>query len=292
MDPKAFGTATTVTVQGLDWQRAKWGKTASTVLQLGERASVLFPNRTMVVSRTLQGHYRQAHSVETVFTPNGGVLRERIGPHKILEWGLEPGRYALFLGRFSPEKGCHVLIEAFERIETDIKLVLAGGASYCDAYSRDVLSHASDRIRILSWVSGQDLDELLTNAMLFVLPSQMEGLSLALLDAMGAGICVLASDIAENREAVEGAGFTFRCGSVADLADRLRFLIDNADIREAAGEAARKRVEEHYNWNKLARDVERVYFEVLGLQAPEHPQKKSNQSIIVGEPESKERLVG
>jgi glycosyltransferase involved in cell wall biosynthesis len=290
--PRLFGTATTVTVQGLDWQRAKWGKTASTVLQLGERASVLFPNRTMVVSRTLQGHYRQAHSVETVFTPNGGVLRERIAPHKILEWGLEPGRYALFLGRFSPEKGCHVLIEAFERIETDIKLVLAGGASYCDAYSRDVLSHASDRIRILSWVSGQDLDELLTNAMLFVLPSEMEGLSLALLDAMGAGICVLASDIAENREAVEGAGFTFRCGNVADLADRLRFLIDNADIREAAGEAARKRVEEHYNWNKLARDVERVYFHVLGLRAPEPAQKKSNQPSIVGEPESKERLVG
>ena len=139
----------------------------------------------------------------------------------------------LFLGRFSPEKGCHVLIEAFERIETDLKLVLAGGASYCDAYTRDVLSHASDRIHILSWVAGQDLDELLTNAMLFVLPSEMEGLSLALLDAMGAGICVLASDIAENREAVEGAGFTFRCGNVADLADRLRFLIDNAAIREA-----------------------------------------------------------
>jgi glycosyltransferase involved in cell wall biosynthesis len=154
------------------------------------------------------------------------------------------------------------------------------------------LSHASDRIRILSWVSGQDLDELLTNAMLFVLPSEMEGLSLALLDAMGAGICVLASDIAENREAVEGAGFTFRCGNVADLADRLRFLIDNADIREAAGEAARKRVEEHYNWNKLARDVERVYFHVLGLRAPEPAQKKSNQPSIVGEPESKERLVG
>ncbi len=290
--PRLFGTATTVTVQGLDWQRAKWGKTASTVLQLGERASVLFPNRTMVVSQTLQRHYRQARSVETVFVPNGGVLRELIAPHKILEWGLKPGRYVLFLGRFSPEKGCHVLIEAFEGIETDVKLVLAGGASYCDAYIRDVLSHASDRIRIFSWVSGQDLDELLTNAMLFVLPSEMEGLSLALLDAMGAGICVLASDIAENCEAVEGVGFTFRCGNVADLRDRLRFLIDNAVIREAAGKAARKRVEDHYNWSKLAKDVERVYYDVLGLQAPEPAQKKPKQPSIVGEPESKERLVG
>ena len=105
--PRLFGTATTVTVQGLDWQRAKWGKTASRVLQLGKRASAHFPDRTMVVSQTLQRHYRQARSLESVFTPNGGVLRERIAPHKILEWGLEPGRYVLFLGRFSPEKGCH-----------------------------------------------------------------------------------------------------------------------------------------------------------------------------------------
>ena len=213
--PRLFGTATTLTVQGFDWQRAKWGKTASRrCCNWGNARLCSLPTGQWWFPETLQRHYRQAHTLETVCAPNGGVLRERIEPYKILEWGLEPDGYVLFMGRFSPEKGCHVLIEAFERIETDLKLVLAGGASYCDAYTRDVLSHASDHVRILSWVSGQDLDELLTNAMLFVLPSEMEGLSLALLDAMGAGICVLASDIAENREAVEGAGFTFQCGDV------------------------------------------------------------------------------
>ena len=99
-----------------------------------------------------------------------------------------------------------------------------------------------ERIKMLDWVSGEALDELLTNAMMFVLPSDLEGLSLALLDAMGAGLCVLSSDVAENREAIEDAGFTFRRGDAADLADRLRFLIANPAVREAAGQAAKRRV--------------------------------------------------
>ena len=210
--PRLVRAKTAVTVQGLDWQRKKWGRIASAVLRLGERASVDLPNGTMVVSKVLQQRYRESHGAEAFYVPNGGVLREWRGPNKILEWGLEPGKYVLFLGRFSPEKGCHLLVEAFEQLNTDVKLVMAGASSYCDDYSRELRTHASDRIRMLDWVSGDTLDELLTNAMIFVLPSDMEGLSLALLDAMGAGLCVLTSDVPENREVVDGAGFTFQSG--------------------------------------------------------------------------------
>jgi glycosyltransferase involved in cell wall biosynthesis len=93
-------------------------------------------------------------------------------------------------------------------------------------------------------LSAGALDELLTNAMLFVLPSDLEGMSLALLDVMGAGLCGLTSDIPENRELVDGAGFTFQGGSATDLADRLRFRIANPAVREAAGSTARRRVKE------------------------------------------------
>lgn len=262
--PRMVGMKTAVTVQGLDWQRKKWGRVASGVLRLGERASVWLPNGTMVVSRTLQERYRDMHGTETLFVPNGGVLRERSQPQRILEWGLEPGRYVLFLGRFSPEKGCHLLVEAFEQLDTDVKLVMAGASSYCDAYSQQLRTHGSDRIRMFEWVTGETLDELLTNAMIFVLPSDLEGLSLALLDAMGAGLCVLASDAPENREVVEGAGFTFRRGDSADLTERLRFLIANPAVREAAGKTARKRIEEQYQWQRIAGDIEKAYFELLG----------------------------
>jgi glycosyltransferase involved in cell wall biosynthesis len=281
--PRLVGIKTAVTVQGLDWQRRKWGRLASAVLRLGERASVHFPNGTMVVSRTLRGRYREQHGIEAFYVPNGGAVREHKAPRAILEWGLQPGAYVLFLGRFSPEKGCHLLVEAFEQIETDAKLVMAGASSYCDEYSRELRTHANDRIRMLEWVSGETLDELLTNAMIFVLPSDLEGLSLALLDAMGAGLCVLTSDVSENREVVDGAGFTFQRGNAADLADRLRFLIANPAIREAAGRTARKRIEDHYQWQKIAEDIERAYLEILGERPTTVTEKKLKSTAAIAE---------
>lgn len=266
--PRMFGTRTAVTVQGLDWQRKKWGRVASWVLRLGEKASARFPNQTMVVSRTLRQHYLEVHGAHTFYVPNGGVLRERSSSNKILEWGLEPQKYVLFLGRFSPEKGCHLLVDAFERVPGEVKLVMAGASSYCDEYSRELRTHASDRIRMLDWVSGETLDELLTNAMIFVLPSDLEGLSLALLDAMGAGLCVLTSDVPENREVVDGAGFTFKRGDVTDLAERLRFLIANPAVREAAGKSARRRVEQEYQWQKIAEEIEGAYLGMLDRKLP------------------------
>jgi len=272
--PRLLGNKSAVTVQGLDWQRKKWSRVASNVLRLGEKASVRLPDQTMVVSKTLQRRYREIHGIEAVYVPNGGVLRECSEPKAILEWGLDPGNYVLFLGRFSPEKGCHLLVEAFEQIDTDVKLVMAGASSYCDEYSRQLRTHASQRIRILDWVSGDILDELLTNAMVFVLPSDMEGLSLALLDAMGAGLCVLTSDVPENVEVVDGAGFTFKSGSSADLADRLGFLIANPSVRRAAGKMAKARIADQYQWQKIAQEIEKAYFKAMGWKGAETPAKK------------------
>ncbi len=277
--PRLFGKKTVVTVQGLDWQRKKWGRLAAAVLRLGERAAVRLPSATMVVSQALQKHYRDRHASETFYVPNGGVLRELSPLRRIFEWGLEPGQYILFLGRFSPEKGCHVLIEAYEQLDTNVKLAMAGASSYCEDYAQQLRTHTGDRIKMLDWVGGEALDELLTNAMLFVLPSDMEGLSLALLDAMGAGLCVLASDVPENREVVQDAGFTFKSGDTADLAERLHFLIANPAVREAAGRAARRRVREHYQWPQIAAEIERTYFELMGLQPATVPGKKPSGRV-------------
>jgi glycosyltransferase involved in cell wall biosynthesis len=277
--PRLIGTKTAVTVQGLDWRRKKWGRIAASVLRLGEWASACLPNQTMTVSRVLQDRYCKLHGIEAAYVPNGGILRPRSETRMIPQWGLEAGQYILYLGRFSPEKGCHLLIEAFEQIESQVKLVMAGGSSYSDAYSRELRAHAGERIRMLDWVSGDALDELLTNAMIFVLPSDMEGLSLALLDAMGAGLCVLTSDVPENRELVDGSGFTFRAGNAADLADRMRFLISNPAVREAAGRTARQRIAEQYQWPQIARQIEKSYFQALGRHSPESDARKPNLAV-------------
>jgi glycosyltransferase involved in cell wall biosynthesis len=271
--PRLVGKKTVVTVQGLDWQRKKWGRLASLTLQLGEIASARVPNTTMVVSRTLQDYYRLQYGAETRYIPNGAVLRERSRVLKILDWGLVPDDYILFLGRFSPEKNCHLLIDAYEKLETSLKLVLAGGSSHTSPYASQLRRHASDRIVFLDWVSGEQLTELLTNAALFVLPSDLEGLSLALLDAMGAGVCVLTSDIPENQEVVENAGFTFRAGDVDDLARMLALVASNSETRAAAGRMEKQIIQERYLWPHIASEISGVYEQLMGrkIRVRDHP---------------------
>jgi glycosyltransferase involved in cell wall biosynthesis len=260
--PRLVGKKTVVTVQGLDWRRKKWGGFASFVLRVGEIAAARLPNRTVVVSRTLQKHYKRAHNANTTYLPNGSAIRERVAPKQLVEWGLEPGNYILFLGRLSLEKNCHLLIEAYETLRTPVKLVLAGGSSHTDAYVARLREHQSDRIVFLDWVHGAALDELLTNAALFVLPSDLEGLSLALLDSMGAGVCVLTSDIPENREVIADTGFTFQTGDAFDLARMLRLLLSDPERRILAGRSAQARVREHYLWPGIAEEIGRSYAEL------------------------------
>ena len=130
--PRLAGKKTAVTVQGLDWRRKKWGTIASSVLRFGEYAAVRFANETTVVSRTLRSHYREHYGARTRYVANGAILRDKQSAARINEMGLESGKYVLFLGRFSPEKNCHLSIEAFEQIDTPVRLVLAGGGRSSD----------------------------------------------------------------------------------------------------------------------------------------------------------------
>jgi glycosyltransferase involved in cell wall biosynthesis len=261
--PRLFGKKTVVSVQGLDWQRKKWSWFARQVLKIGEWASARLPNKTIAVSRTLKNYYRQRYAKEVAYLPNGTEIRAPRKGTALQQFGLAPGQYVLFLGRFSPEKNCLLLIEAFERIDTRMRLVFAGGSSHTDDYVASLRQHQSDRIRFVNWLSGDALEEVLTNAALFVLPSDLEGLSLALLDAMGAGICVLASDVPENREAISDAGFTFRRGDVYHLQQMLEVLISDDDLRRAAGRKAQEHIRQEFLWEDVALELERLYLRLM-----------------------------
>lgn len=267
--PRLFGKRTVVTVQGLDWQRKKWRWPARQVLKAGEWASAHFANRTLVVSRELQEHFRARHRTETAYIPNGTDLRPRRSGLHLRQLGLAPDNYILFLGRLSPEKNCDVLINAFEGLTTNMKLVFAGGSSHSDDYVSRLRQHRSERIVFTDWLQGDALDEILTNAAVFVLPSDIEGMSLALLDAMGAGVCVLASDIPANREAIADAGFVFRHGDVCDLRRMLGLLTLRPDLRYSAAEKARARVRDNYLWDDVATQMEKTYQNLVGRRQAE-----------------------
>jgi glycosyltransferase involved in cell wall biosynthesis len=262
--PRLVGSRTVVTVHGLDWQREKWGRFAAWVLRRCERPAARFPNRTIVVSKTLREHFRVAHGVDAAYIPNGTLLPQPRPPRKLASLGLEPGRYVLFVGRLVPEKGVHFLCEAFSRIDTDMKLALVGGLSFSQDYVSLLRRYESDRIRLLDYVFGEALEELWSNAYCVVQPSTMEGLSIALLEALSYGRCVLISDIPENMEVAAECAVPFRSRDVDDLRAKLEHLIRNPDEVLRHGERARQHIARHYSWDTVAEATAKLYEDLTG----------------------------
>ncbi|HTO91493.1 MAG TPA: glycosyltransferase family 4 protein [Candidatus Sulfotelmatobacter sp.] len=263
--PRVTGQKTVVTVHGLDWQRQKWGKFASWVLRQCEGPAARFPNRTIVVSRTLRQHFLQHHHCHAAFIPNGTNLPAPRAPRKLLQLGLTPGKYVLFVGRLVPEKGVHFLCEAFSQIDTDVKLALVGGLSFSQDYVQLLRRYESDRIKLLDYVFGDTLEELWSNAYVVVQPSTMEGLSIALLEALSYGRCVLLSDIPENLEVGEDCAVPFRSQDVGDLKQKLEMLLTHPEVVREYESKARAHIQEHYSWDKVAEHTETVYRDLLAL---------------------------
>jgi glycosyltransferase involved in cell wall biosynthesis len=269
--PKALGVRTVATVHGLDWKREKWGRRASAFLRFGEFASATFPDRTIVVSRALERHYAARYNRHVAYIPNGLTPRAPLEPRRIIpELGLRGRDYLLFVGRLVPEKGCHYLLEAFRDVKTDMRLVIAGGSSHSDEYVERLhaLGRSDSRVIFTGYVHGDLLTELYSNAYLFVLPSDLEGLSLALLEALSMGNAVVASDIPENEEILLDSdmpprGITFRRGDPRDLRDKLADLVGAPQEAASLRERGRAYVAQTYNWNRVADETAALYRSLL-----------------------------
>ena len=185
--PKLFGKRCIATIHGLDHQRAKWGKLASTYIMMGEKCAVKHADEIIVLSKGVQDYFRDTYGRETKFIPNG-VNRPIVREPQIIKakFGLEKDDYILFLGRLVPEKGLKYLVEAFKKVKTDKKLVIAGGSSDTDEFANELRQMAKDDDRIIftGFVQGEELDELYSNAYVYTLPSDLEGMPLSLLEAM------------------------------------------------------------------------------------------------------------
>lgn len=266
--PRVRRARTVVTVHGLDWQRGKWGPLAAWFLRHCERPSVYFPDRTIVVSKSLQDHFRKHYKAETVVIPNGTNPPVNRPPNKIRKYGLDRHRYVLYVGRLVPEKGCHLLVEAFNRLDTDARLVMAGGSSFSDGYVDSLMRirNGDERIQMLGYVYGDVLDELWSNAYLVVQPSFLEGFSISLVEAMSHGKCILASDIPENMEVVEDCAVTFRTQDVEDLRTKLASLLDDPIEVDRVARRCRTVAQERFSWSHIVEATEAVYRDALGIR--------------------------
>lgn len=225
--PRLLGKRCIATVHGLDHRRGKWGKTARTVIRLGEKCAVKYAHEIIVLSDGARRYFWDTYGRETKVIPNGISRPARREARKITEQlQLKKNDYILYLGRLVPEKGITCLIEAFAGLDTDKKLVIAGHSADSDGYAELLREKAAGDSRVLftGFVEGQLLEELYSNAFAYVLPSELEGMPMSLLEAMSYGNCCVTSDIEECAAVVGEHGVTFPKGDAAALRGVLQFL--------------------------------------------------------------------
>lgn len=261
--PKLFGKKCIATIHGLDWDREKWRYGfASRYIKFGERMAVRYADELIVLSKGVQDYFMDTYHRKTTFIPNGVNRPHRRAAKEITAaYGLHESDYLLFLARLVPEKGLRYLIKAFSQVRTDKKLVIAGGASDSADFIRECkeLARGDERILFTGFVQGRRLEELYSNAYLYVLPSDLEGMPLTLLEAMSYGNCCLISDIAECTDIAPNRNITFQKGNVEDLTEKLQYLCDHEDAVQNARKGNADYICQTYSWDSVVKKTLDLY---------------------------------
>jgi glycosyltransferase involved in cell wall biosynthesis len=264
-----------VTCHGLDWQRSKWSKASSYLLRLGERAAVRFADEIVVVSEELRSYFKRTYGRETIYIPNAPSQLGQSDPNFSYgsSLGLKQGRYILFLGRLVPEKCPDLLIKAFQTLQPlGWKLVLVGGTSDTDEYTSQIVNMTANSTNIVftGELKGASLAEIIRGAGLFVLPSELEGLPLAMLEAMQAGVPVLASDIPVHKQLIgEKRGMLFCVNQVESCVRCLDWAIYHPQELATMAKRAQQYVQANFNWDDITTETLRLYYKLISTPISE-----------------------
>ena len=261
--PKLFRKRCIVTIHGLDWARDKWKSgLGSKYIKFGEKVAVKYADEIIVLSKGVQDYFKQTYGRDTTLIPNGVSKPKKLEANLITEkFGLKKDDYICSLSRLTEEKGIHYLIEAYKQLDTDKKLVIAGDTSDTDDYVKKLKELAGNNPNIIftGFVSGRVLEELYSNAYVYVLPSKLEGMPLSLLEGMSYGNCVIGSDIAEIADVVEDKAVLFEKSNVKDLTEKLQLVCDDAELVEKYKSEAADYICEKYDWDDVVDRTLKLY---------------------------------
>ena len=261
--PKLFGKKCVATVHGLDWQREKWGKGfASKYIKFGEKVLAKYADEVIVLSQAAKDYFKETYNRETVIIHNGINKPEKKDAEIITEkYGLKKDEYISLVSRLTAEKGVHYLIDAYNKIKTDKKLVIAGDTSDTDDYVALLKDKAKDNPNIIftGFISGDTLKEIYSNAYLNVLPSDLEGMSLCLLESLAYRNALICSDIPENTAVAEEKALYFKKGDIDDLAQKLQSLCDDKEFVENLRYGADEFILGKYSWQDVAKATYELY---------------------------------
>lgn len=245
------------TLHSFDYYNDKWSYLAKKMLRLGERLMCKTAHQVIVLTESSKEYVKIQYGIEAALIPNGAKLYNNESYDKITPWGLAKDEYIVSVSRIIKLKGLQYLIEAFRQVKTDKKLVIVGDGDYLSELKK--MAVGDDRIVFTGNQGGRTLDQLYANAFLFVQSSEMEGLSIALLEAMAHQTACLVSDIPANQDAIGQAGFEFKSKDIDDLKTRLQNLMDNPDQVKVKAQLAYQRVRDHFSWDDISRRVLEIY---------------------------------
>ncbi len=249
-------------VDGPAWERGKWGLLARWYLRAANKLGIRSSDAVICDTQIAQRYYQTQHNLASRFIPYGASVVDDPGDAALREFDLEPGRYVLFVGRLTPEKGVHYLVQGFRQMATDAKLVIVGDNPYDPEYVATLHAAADDRTVFTGYQFDEPFHQLMSHCAVYVQPSEVEGTSPVLLTAMGYGRPVIVNGIAENRETVGDAGLVFARGEVSELQAHLETLLGDAAQRLEWGARAKRRVTEWYDWNSITTDFESLLRDV------------------------------
>lgn len=257
---RILGMKVVMTNHGPDYERQKWSRLAKAFLELGERLGTKFSHRVIVISEVISSILcRRYNRQDTNLIYNGvSVPVKSAKLDYIQSKGLQPLRYIVTVGRFVKEKGFHDLIDAFINVDLkEYKLAIAGDADHPDEYSEHLKQKAAEAgIVLTGFIRGEQMNQLMSNAALFVIPSYHEGLPFSLLEALSYGLDVAVSDIPANRlDCLESNDF-FKVGDINSLSDLIINKLSSPNINRTYDLSA-------YDWDKIARQTVEVYKSVV-----------------------------
>ena len=261
--PKLLRRKVAVNVDGLEWKRQKWGRAVKRYYQFGEWCSSKMATRVVSDSRAIQAYYDGRFATPSTFIAYGAHVEGSTDPSILREYELEAGKYFFVASRLEPENNADTTVRAFERLETDMKLVVAGGANWKSPFVARLQQTSDERIKFLGPVyKPGHIQELHAHCYAYVHGNEVGGTNPALLKALGYGNCVLALDVPFNAEVVDGAAVLYQ-KDPADLAAKMQSLIDDPDLAAEYRRRAPERIETAYQWSRVIEDYETLFERIV-----------------------------
>jgi glycosyltransferase involved in cell wall biosynthesis len=257
--PRILGVPVVVNVDGIERLRRKWNWIGKAYYRLCERLSTLLPDRIVTDAKVIERYYRERYNADSEFIPYGAITEKAEGSEALGQLGLSEREYFLYVSRLEPENNAHVVIKAFEKVQTSKRLVILGDAPYSVEYIRRLRETKDARIIFAGAIYGLGYRQLLANAFCYIHATEVGGTHPALIEAMGQGNIVIANGTDENIEVLDNAGIVYRKNDTQDLARCMQAVADRPEYFAEMALTARQRAQAYYSWDSVILKYEQLF---------------------------------